>query len=79
MSEREQHGADGPTTPSLPAIRAFVVQFGGETRNEGGVCGRVEHLASGHATHFDSWARLREFVERYLEASLADAPDERAR
>ena len=79
MRERDQSDPDAPAAPTLPSIRAFVVQFAAETRDERGVRGRVEHLASGHATRFDSWARLREFVERCLEERPTDPPDGRTR
>jgi len=47
---------------SLPSDRAFVVQLAaGEPEGES-VRGRAEHLASGEAVHFDSWAHLREFL-----------------
>lgn len=48
----------------LPSSRAFLVQFAGGTP---GPEGRAEHLASGQAIHFDSWALLQEFVESQLE------------
>ena len=67
MRERDQTSPAERSAPALPSIRAFVVQFAAETRDESGVLGRVEHLTSGHTIHFDSWARLREFVERCLE------------
>ena len=79
MRERDQSNPDAPAEPTLPSIRAFVVQFAAETRDESGVRGRVEHLASGHATRFDSWARLREFVEGCLEEKPIDPPDVRTR
>lgn len=53
--------------PTLPANRAFVVQFrapaadGCEDRT-----GRVEHLVSGQAMRFESWEELLAFVTRVL-------------
>jgi hypothetical protein len=52
-------------TTNLPADRAFVVQF---TASAGSTPfrGRVEHLASGWVTHFDSLTCLGDFVEQVL-------------
>lgn len=52
---------------ALPSNRAFVVQF----RAQGEVLslryqGRVEHLASGQATHFSSRKELQRFIEHIL-------------
>jgi hypothetical protein len=53
--------------PTLPSNRAFVVQFRAATDVSSRQCtGRVEHLVSGQATHFESWEHLRGFVERVL-------------
>jgi hypothetical protein len=51
-----------PKTP-LAADRAFVVQFRAAT---GHFAGRVEHLVSGQAAHFDSRERLLSFIEQVL-------------
>ena len=75
MRGRDQTSPGEPAAPTLPSIRAFVVQFAAETPDESGVRGRVEHLTSGHATRFDSWARLREFMERCLKERPTDPPD----
>jgi hypothetical protein len=62
----------------LPSDRAFVVQFVGETGCQRGVHGRVEHVTSGQAIRFDSWTRLRRFVEaRLRDAVRADEDDDR--
>jgi hypothetical protein len=60
-------------TTNLPADRAFVVQF---TASAGGTPfrGRVEHLASGSVTHFDSLGRLGDFVAQVLGADPIDNP-----
>lgn len=52
--------------PSLPADRAFVVQFRADT---GAVPrrGRAEHLVSGTAATFATWDELQRFVEGVLE------------
>jgi hypothetical protein len=65
-----------PTTPRpLPANRAFVVQFSaqaGETATQWS--GRVEHLASGQASHFYSWKQLQEFLTRVLTSNTEKPP-----
>ncbi|NOT57405.1 MAG: hypothetical protein HOP18_22610 [Deltaproteobacteria bacterium] len=60
--------------PALPTNRAFVVQF--RARDEATPVrydGRVEHLVSGQARHFQSWEELRRFVEEIL-ATEAEKP-----
>jgi hypothetical protein len=53
--------------PSLPAKRAFVVQVHAEAQVEQGQWkGRVEHLISGEATHFESLEELFIFMMRVL-------------
>jgi hypothetical protein len=53
--------------PSLPAKRAFVVQMHMEAQVEQGQWkGRVEHLASGEADHFDSLEELAAFIVQIL-------------
>jgi len=55
------------TQPSLPAKRAFVVQMHAEARVEQhDFKGRVEHLVSGEATHFDSLEELIAFIVQIL-------------
>ena len=53
--------------PSLPTDRAFIVQIhadaGTETEQ---LNGRVEHVVSGHATHFQSTEELLGFIVRML-------------
>jgi hypothetical protein len=59
-------------TPSLPAERAFVVQFDAAMRgSRGPVAGRVEHIVSAQAAHFRSWEELRAFMDRVLAARPA--------
>jgi hypothetical protein len=49
--------------PCLPARRVFVVQVHAEARVEQGhFKGRVEHLVSHQATHFESLEELVAFV-----------------
>jgi hypothetical protein len=51
----------------LSPHRAFVVQFAEETQLEAGqMVGRVEHVVSGQATHFDSLDALLAFLARVL-------------
>lgn len=58
-----------PTRRTVPLspYRAFVVQFGEETQLEAGhMVGRVEHVVSGQATHFESLDALLTFLARVL-------------
>ena len=60
--------------PSLPANHAFVVQFRARAAREPQHwAGRVEHLVSGQATHFESWEGLQQFVTQVLQ-SLPEQP-----
>jgi hypothetical protein len=53
--------------PSLPTKRAFVVQVHVDAQVEQQEFkGRVEHLVSGEATHFDSLEELVAFVVQVL-------------
>ena len=52
---------------SLPTKRVFVVQMHVEAQVEQGQWkGRVEHLASGEADHFDSLEELAAFIVQTL-------------
>jgi hypothetical protein len=52
---------------SLPTKRVFVVQMHVEAQVEQGQWkGRVEHLASGEADHFDSLEELTAFIVQIL-------------
>jgi hypothetical protein len=62
MTRKNPPPARDDAALSLPSDRAFVVQLARGEPDDGGVRGRAEHLASGHTVHFDSWARLREFL-----------------
>jgi hypothetical protein len=57
--------------------RAFVVQFGEETQLEAGhMVGRVEHVVSGQALHFESLHAFLAFLARVLrEVQRAPPPD----
>ena len=53
--------------PSLPAKRAFVVQVHADSQVELGQWkGRVEHLVSGEADHFNSLEELTAFITKIL-------------
>ncbi len=53
--------------PSLPAKRAFVVQVHAAAQVEQGQFqGRVEHIVSGQAAHFQSIAELMTFIVKVL-------------
>ncbi|MGH9119602.1 MAG: hypothetical protein ACRD0A_17505 [Acidimicrobiales bacterium] len=55
------------TQPSLPADRAFVIQFRAARSPEAVAAqGRAEHVVTGAATHFADWHELRAFVESVL-------------
>jgi hypothetical protein len=58
----------------LSPHRAFVVQFRENADVERGrLTGRIEHVTSGQATHFQSLEQLLAFVARVL-ATLARQP-----
>ena len=66
--------AQTPASPLLPPW-AFVVQFRVETDLARGRCtGRVEHVVSGQATHFESLEELVAFLTRVLTAVRAPPP-----
>jgi len=53
--------------PTLPAKRAFVVQLHAEAEVAQGHCkGRVEHIVSMQATHFESLEELTAFIVQIL-------------
>jgi hypothetical protein len=59
--------------PSLPSDRAFVVQLRWDAAVEqGDFRGRVEHLVSMQATHFESVEELLAFIVRVIAARQAD-------
>ncbi|HKA52187.1 MAG TPA: hypothetical protein VKJ47_00850 [Candidatus Binatia bacterium] len=52
---------------TLPSNRAFVVQFRTATcQTHAQYAGRIEHLVSGQATHFESWEQLQRSIEQML-------------
>jgi hypothetical protein len=62
-SEAPGRSEESPLSPR----RAFVVQFREEREGaRGRVSGRVEHMASGHATRFRSPEELWAFFTRIL-------------
>jgi hypothetical protein len=63
--------------PALVRRRAFVIQFRAETELAQARCvGRVEHVASGQATHFQSLEELLAFLTRVLTTVGAQPPPE---
>src|SRR5262245_15936747 len=58
----------------LPASRAFVVQLAAAVGADTPLRGRIEHLASGSATHFESLTQLGAFVLGVLAAASAAPP-----
>jgi hypothetical protein len=63
--------------PPFSPYCAFVVQFGEATELEAGhMVGRVEHVASGQAMHFESLDALLTFLARVLrDVQRAPPPD----
>ena len=56
--------------PSLPAKRAFIVQLRADADiDQGQWRGRVEHLVSFCATHFESLEELLTFMAKMLNES----------
>lgn len=63
-------------SPLLPQ-RAFVVQFRKDADVVAGRwAGRVEHVTSGRASHFQSWEQLVAFVTAVLASPAATGSDE---
>jgi hypothetical protein len=57
-----------PPVPTLPAWKAFVVQFTADAAVRGPSCsGRVEHLSSGRRVRFDSKEELVDVLGRMLD------------
>ncbi|HXG20904.1 MAG TPA: hypothetical protein VNN62_17735 [Methylomirabilota bacterium] len=55
------------TRSRYPAQRAFVIHMAQSDSEETDIpLGRAEHLISGQATHFVSWAELETFIEQVL-------------
>jgi hypothetical protein len=55
--------------PAYPTQRAFVVQVHGEADLEQEeVWGRVEHIVSGQATHFETVEALVQFIVQVLKS-----------
>jgi hypothetical protein len=59
--------------PTLPADRAFVVQFRAAPGRATGIGphGRIEHLVSGETGRFETWSELQGFFERVLDGADA--------
>ena len=63
-----------PASPMLPPW-AFVVQFRVETDLAQGCCtGRVEHVVSGQAAHFQSLEELLAFIAQVLATVRPPSP-----
>jgi hypothetical protein len=66
---------DNRRTPPFSPDYAFVVQFYAETQVEAGrLAGRVEHVVSGQATHFQSLETLLAFLAHVLREVQAESP-----
>lgn len=73
--DRHRGGASGDVPPFLPE-GAFVVQLKTDTANQGGtLAGRVEHVVSGRATHFESPADLLAFMREAFQRHAALVED----
>jgi hypothetical protein len=60
---------DDERRPALPSDHVFVVQFRARSRaHRLAAAGRVQHLRSGEAVHFDSPEELLAFTRRVLRA-----------
>ena len=59
-----------PTSqPAYPTRRAFVVQIHAEAdMAQGEVRGRVEHIVTGQATHFETVEALVQFIVQVLKS-----------
>jgi hypothetical protein len=60
----------------LAPEHAFVIQFHANTDVETGpMTGRIEHVVSGQATHFDSLEALLSFIARVLREVRHPSPE----
>jgi len=57
--------------------RAFVVQLKAECTPEEDLAGRVEHVRSGEAIHFESTRQLLEFLARAIQKEKQTDEQER--
>ena len=74
MTDEKGSREDMPKNkPSLPSNRAFVVQLRWDAAVErGDFRGRVEHITSMQATHFESVEELTTFIARVVAAQPSD-------
>ncbi|ETX04277.1 MAG: hypothetical protein ETSY2_29705 [Candidatus Entotheonella gemina] len=57
-----------PNPSELSVHRAFVIQFASGTQiGASRIAGRVEHVTSGQATHFQSLQALLTFIDSVLQ------------
>jgi len=65
-----------PLSCLLSMVRAFVVQFRPDASVEQcRLAGRVEHLRTGDAAHFESLEELLRFMEHHIEADRLASSD----
>jgi hypothetical protein len=70
---KSQTGGKSPLSPQW----AFVLQFRAGADIEQGCCeGRIEHIVSGSATHFQSLEELLAFLAKELNAVRAQSTEE---
>jgi len=64
-----------PLSCLFSMVRSFVVQFHADgSVSERRLAGRVEHLRSGDAAHFESLEDLLRFMESHIEADRDLSP-----
>lgn len=67
-SRRRSASSAGGEEPTLPAYKAFVVQFSRATRPQAGTfSGRVEHISSGRRATFASTRELLAVLGKLLD------------
>lgn len=70
---------DDDRRPALPSDHVFVVQFRARSRaHRLAAAGRVQHLRSGEAMHFDSPEELLAFTRRVLRSRSSRLPHQDA-
>ena len=75
-ADNRRRGAAPGDTPAFLPEGAFVVQLRTGTANQGkALVGRVEHVVSGRATHFESPADLLAFMREALQRQALSVED----
>jgi len=80
MSKAKEPTNHDQRRPGLPSDHVFVVQFRACSRTDQlATAGRVQHLRSGEAVHFDSPEELLAFTRRVLSSQSGHSPHHHAR